>query len=209
MINVHDTSTVQRRYDVVIVGGGLAGLTAATIVARAGRSVVVLEKSRHVGGRAMTQDQGGYLFNLGPHALYRGGPGMKVLQELGIKVRGRAPQYGGALAIKDGQIHRLPSGAVSLMRTSLLSMRGKLELGRLLSGFMKIKSNDYNYISWQEWVETHAAQDDVRELLLALGRLWTYAGDAELQSAGAVLHQGQLGLEANVLYLWINQLENA
>ena len=37
-------------YDVVIVGGGHNGLTAAAYLAKTGRSVLVLEKSDHLGG---------------------------------------------------------------------------------------------------------------------------------------------------------------
>src|SRR6188472_1843868 len=39
-----------RRWDAVIVGGGHNGLTAAAYLARAGRSVLVLERADHVGG---------------------------------------------------------------------------------------------------------------------------------------------------------------
>ena len=62
--------------DVVIIGGGLGGLTAATYLARAGKSVTLFEKSRHLGGRATTQTKSGFQFNLGPHALYCGGEGV-------------------------------------------------------------------------------------------------------------------------------------
>jgi len=41
-----------RAVDVVVIGGGFAGLTAAWDVMRAGRSVLVLEAQDHVGGRA-------------------------------------------------------------------------------------------------------------------------------------------------------------
>jgi phytoene dehydrogenase-like protein len=46
---------MRRRYDVVVVGGGHNGLAAAAYLARAGRSVAVLERSDHVGGAAVSE----------------------------------------------------------------------------------------------------------------------------------------------------------
>lgn len=50
---------------VVVVGAGIAGLTCAAELTRAGRSVVVLEASDGVGGRVRTDRQDGYLLDRG------------------------------------------------------------------------------------------------------------------------------------------------
>ena len=83
-------SDSEKTTDVAIVGAGLAGLTAATYLARAGRSVTVFEKSSEVGGRACTQTEGGFCFNLGPHARYRSGSGTAILRELGVEYSPKA-----------------------------------------------------------------------------------------------------------------------
>src|SRR5918998_1989881 len=59
--------------DVVVIGGGMAGLTAACYLARAGADVTLFEKAPNLGGRAASQDFDGFRFNRGIHALYTGG----------------------------------------------------------------------------------------------------------------------------------------
>jgi phytoene dehydrogenase-like protein len=69
------------RWDAVIVGGGHNGLVAAALLARAGRSVVVLERQDHVGGAAVSGmpfagvdarlSRYAYLVSLFPAALIR------------------------------------------------------------------------------------------------------------------------------------------
>ena len=96
---------------VVIIGGGIAGLTSAALLAKAGVSAVLLEKSTSLGGRAATRDRHGYLFNLGPHALDRTGVLHGTLKALGVEVRGRVPVANGGFALCDGRLHTLPVAA--------------------------------------------------------------------------------------------------
>ena len=75
----------------IIIGGGLAGLTAANALAQPDRKITVLEQSEHLGGRAVTQQDAGFSLNLGPHALYRGGPAMRTFREWNIPIQGHLP----------------------------------------------------------------------------------------------------------------------
>jgi len=41
------------KYDVVVIGAGAAGLTAGALLAKQGKRVVVMDREKHLGGRAM------------------------------------------------------------------------------------------------------------------------------------------------------------
>ena len=52
--------------EIVIVGGGFGGLSAACYLAQAGADVTVLEKNEQFGGRASTFERDGFQFDMGP-----------------------------------------------------------------------------------------------------------------------------------------------
>jgi phytoene dehydrogenase-like protein len=56
---------MKKNAEVIIIGAGLAGLTAAKLLKAAGRSVLVLEASDDVGGRVRTDEVDGYLLDRG------------------------------------------------------------------------------------------------------------------------------------------------
>ena len=55
------------KYDVIVVGAGTAGLVCASLLAKAGKRVAIVEKHRYLGGRAMEQRFRGHQIGLGSH----------------------------------------------------------------------------------------------------------------------------------------------
>ncbi len=187
--------------EVAIIGGGLAGLTAANFAARAGMNVILFEKAHAVGGRAATETSNGFHFNLGPHALYRRGAGVRILGELGVEFSGAIASASGAYAIDRGVKHALPGGFVSLLTTGLMGLAAKMETARLLAGIGNIDTQAIEHLSAREWLDREISQPGTRQLVQALFRVTTYANDPERQSAGAVLRQAQMALAGGVYYL--------
>ena len=64
---------VRDSYDVIVVGSGLAGMTAANILARAGHSVLLLEHHYQLGGMATWfKRRGGHIFDISLHGFPAG-----------------------------------------------------------------------------------------------------------------------------------------
>jgi phytoene dehydrogenase-like protein len=187
--------------EVLVIGGGIAGLAAANFIARSGRSVRLFEQSRALGGRAQTKQQDGFYLNIGPHALYRGGRGIEVLRELGIEPRGSVPSVSGAFAVRDGVKHTFPAGAVSLLMTSLFGLSAKLEAARLLASIAKIDGKRMMNVSIREWLDENVSHSEVKELILAAFRVATYTNAPDLMSAGAAIEQLKKAQDKSVLYL--------
>jgi phytoene dehydrogenase-like protein len=187
-------------YDVAIIGGGISGLVAAIDLAMANKSVIVLEKSAQMGGRAITINKNGSRFNLGGHALYRSGEAYAILQQLNLKLEGGTPPSSG-MGIWRNQLVPLPGDLLKLLSSRLLSMAGKIELGRLMLSLGKWDAAAIANISLREWSEQAISDPMVRHIFYALCRTATYSRDLDYQQAGSVVRQVQRSLKEGVLYL--------
>jgi phytoene dehydrogenase-like protein len=106
---------------ITVVGGGLAGLTAAIACAEGGAKVRLLEAHAELGGRARSAD-GPYKANLGPHALYSDGSLWQWLAERNLLPAHVRPPLGGARFRWQGAAQRTPPlGAIP----AILRLRGR------------------------------------------------------------------------------------
>ncbi|MDD5220731.1 MAG: NAD(P)/FAD-dependent oxidoreductase [Candidatus Bipolaricaulis sp.] len=73
-------------YDVIVVGGGMAGLTASAFAARAGCSVLLCDKEATLGGLIHSFERDGFTWDAGIRALEDSGIILPMLESLGISV---------------------------------------------------------------------------------------------------------------------------
>jgi protoporphyrinogen/coproporphyrinogen III oxidase len=118
---------------VVVVGGGISGLTVAYRLARRQRPVVLIDGGDRPGGLIHSERRDGFLCEAGPDAIPGGAPDTdRLIDELGlgaevIPARARARRR---LLLLDGRLVPLPHDVLTLVASEVLSPRGKLRLLR-------------------------------------------------------------------------------
>lgn len=155
--------------NITIIGGGLAGLTAAIAAAEQGARVTLHEAHSHLGGRARSAD-GPYVTNDGPHTIMNNGPAWQWLIQRGVA----------------GRYVRLSFHEWTRMR---FRHQGKLRM-TLPPGYMKmtlLKRDRPVPIdrSFQDWASENFPQQTVDEALGFLGPI-LFDGDPGRLSAAFV-----------------------
>jgi phytoene dehydrogenase-like protein len=149
---------------ITVVGAGIAGVTAAITCAEAGAPVVLFDARDVAGGRARGLD-GAYRANLGPHALYSGGPMWRWLHDRSLPLRTETPPLAGIRLRWDGELHRAPPLALIPATLRLRGRRAPVDS------------------SFRAWAARHA-DPRTAELLSAAAGVYTFHHDpGELSAA--------------------------
>jgi phytoene dehydrogenase-like protein len=187
---------MRAKVDVAIVGGGHNGLTAAALLARAGRSVVVLERRSHVGGAAVSErpfpgvdarlSRYSYLVSLFPRAL---------AQELGLAVELRRRRVASYTPVGDGGVLNPELGAWSEMTGRIARALAPTLTAPLPSRMQarKMVGNDWEAVFERplgEAIEAAFADDTLRGIVLTDGLIGTFASahDADLRQNRCFLY---------------------
>ncbi len=73
-------------YDVIVVGGGIAGLTTASYLSKAGVKVLLCEKGKTIGGLVNSFDFKGFVFDGGIRGIENSGIVFPMLKQLGVEI---------------------------------------------------------------------------------------------------------------------------
>ena len=76
----------ENTYNTIVVGGGIAGLTSAAYLSRAGQKVLLIEKNKEFGGLVNSFIRDGFHFEAGVRALEDAGIIFPMLKDLGIQL---------------------------------------------------------------------------------------------------------------------------
>lgn len=179
-------------HDVLVVGGGISGLTAAWDLARTGRTIALVEQRTRLGGLVWTEHVDGLTIEAGPDALLMQKPAAAALcAELGLPlVPTQAPRT--AFVLRAGRLIPIPSASVlgvpiawrSIIAATMLSPAGRARLARdLLRPSPAFSSDDDQSVG--AFVRRRFGEEAVRYLAQPLlGGI--HAGDVERLSLRAL-----------------------
>ena len=124
----------------IVVGAGLAGLTAAYRLKKAGWKVTVFDSAAEVGGRAVSVSKQGYVFDSGAvgfGTVYK--EMLDLIHEVGLadSIVNSSTIAG---TVRDGKIHEIDSAKpLTALTSKLLSFGSKLKMITLMRDLGKIK----------------------------------------------------------------------
>src|SRR5512145_2685572 len=114
-------------YDLIVVGGGINGLTTAAYLAKAGAKVLVVERRHETGGGLVTEEFSRFRFNL--HAIY-----MMMLDV--------APPYADLGLEADGCVYIRPEAELSLLMKGGRSLTLYSDLEKSVASIAKFSAKD-------------------------------------------------------------------
>ncbi|MDQ0728529.1 NAD(P)/FAD-dependent oxidoreductase [Microbacterium sp. W4I20] len=164
--------------DVLIIGAGAAGLTAANDLRRAGLSVAVLEARDRVGGRLWTDVIEGAMLEIGGQWVSPDQDALKdAIEELGLETYSRYREGDSVYVGPDGQSHRFTGemfpvspeteAVIAEITERLDAMVAEIDPDR---PWAHPRAEEWDTVTWDGWLRAQTDDDEaVRNLAFATG----------------------------------------
>ncbi len=169
--------------DVLVIGGGYAGLAVGALLAHAGYSVRLLEQSKVTGGRAGYVERDGFLLEYGLHdnRFASQGAAAAVFSKLGRElpfIESEDP-----VLWRDGGFEPLPNSVPRILKSKKFSTGEKLTAARYLARLVLGKPEKRYEQSMEEFLEG-CRSAGIRELMTVLSGIGIIAPDLKYASTG-------------------------
>lgn len=170
--------------DVIVVGGGISGLTAAWHLEQADVDLALLEASPAVGGCMQTEHRDGFLLEKGPFNVMVRDPAFEdLLSALSdhVKVVPADASANARFIYRGGKLIKVPTGPLALMVSPILSFRGKC---RAVAGLFLSRRGGIAETTLEEFAERRFGRE-VADTMLSAVISGILAGDIAKLSAKA------------------------
>ena len=191
----------------VVIGGGLAGITAAVALAKANHEVTLLEAKPRLGGATMSFTRDGLVVDTGQHVFlrcctaYRG-----LLDRLGMAAHAPLQPRFDVTVLAPGKqaglkrrrlpapLHMLPA----LLSYPFLNFPERMRLSLAALAFRRLDEKDQktDELSLGDWLAAHGQDERTRRVLwdlFSVSSLNVPGDDASLALAAVVVKTGLLG----------------
>ncbi|MDY6795312.1 MAG: FAD-dependent oxidoreductase [Actinomycetota bacterium] len=184
-------------FDVIVIGGGYAGLSVGALLAKQGYAVLLLEQARELGGRAGFSERDGYTVEYGLHSnrFASEGAAAAVFRLLDRELEFIEP--GDPELWTDGGFQPLPNNVGRIFKSSILPLSAKLSAARYLARLVLGKPENKYQLSMED-MTAGCKSAEVLELLEVLSGIGIIAPDLRYSSAGELAFFLKKALKAKV-----------
>ena len=168
--------------EVIVIGGGISGLSCALRLQQLGASVMLLEAGERPGGLIRTVENDGFLFESGPQSFQATEALLDVIRQLGIegelcKADPRSPRF----VLRHGRLRKVPMTPQRILTSSLLGVGSRWKIATEAFGRSTPPTEDESIAQFVRRKFGH----EILEYLVSPFVSGVYAGDPEKLSLRA------------------------
>lgn len=169
----------QAGYDVAVIGAGISGLCIGALLAKAGKKVLVLEKQKDVGGRAVSVFHKGHVIDNGIHMPSRSGFLEAVYEKIDKPYPELTPCYKATEVYHQGRWQ------------NLMDLTPHKELRKIFNEITMNSYEDlekYDDVSLKDWVSQRSGSEGLHLWFYFMGMAFDVGNEYEPLSTGELLY---------------------
>lgn len=178
-----------KKWDAIVVGGGIGGLVCGAFLTKAGKKVLILEMRNNIGGRATTTEVMGINLDHGVHNIRAGGHITKALESLNQQLNFRIfdPIF---LVYQDKRLIKVPASFADFQNFEYIPTSERGEFMDILEEIKEMPlelTEEYDSITIKDWVAERTKSEAITSFFGFISNMWMTEEDPAKLAAGETL----------------------